>query len=141
MTNQDLLLPIFVQVALTFVLMFSMAYSRTMALKRRDVRMADIALGQQNWPVKTTQISNAYANQFELPVLFYVVSILAMITGQITYAFVVLAWIFVLFRIGHALVHTGSNYVRNRFYVFLGSVVSLMAMWVLLAISTLAPTG
>lgn len=141
MTNQDLLLPIFVQVALTFVLMFSMAYSRTAALKRRDVRIADIALGQQNWPAKTMQISNAYANQFELPVLFFVVAILAMITGQITYAFVVLAWIFVLFRIGHAIIHTSSNYVPNRFYVFLGSVAALIAMWVILAIRTLAAAG
>lgn len=141
MTNFDLLLPIFVQVALTFVLMVAMATSRTSALKRRDVRMADIALGEPNWPTRTTKISNAYHNQFELPVLFYVVSILAMITGHITYLFVILAWIFVAFRVVHAIIHTGNNFVPNRFYAFLGSVSALVALWLLLAVTTLTASG
>ena len=34
--------------------------------------MADVALGQLNWPPRVQQISNSYHSQFQLPVLFYV---------------------------------------------------------------------
>ena len=72
MSIQFILLPLFVQVALTFALMFWMAFSRAGALKRKETRMADVALGQSNWPPKVQQISNCYHSQFQLPLLFYV---------------------------------------------------------------------
>ena len=138
MSTQSLLLPVFAQVALTFVLMFSMAMSRTGALKRKDVRMAEIALGQQNWPARTTQISNAYANQFEVPVLFYVVIAMAIATGLVSFPLVVLAWVFVVFRLLHAFIHVGSNFVPNRFYAFAGSVFTALAMWIVFAVQLLS---
>lgn len=141
MTNFDILLPVFAQVALTFVLMFTMAFSRTSALKRKDVRMADIALGQSNWPARTMQISNAFGNQFEIPVLFYVVVALAIVTGQVSLPLVVLAWAFVVFRYLHAYIHTNSNYVPNRFYAFAGSVFSVLAMWVVFAAQVIMAAG
>jgi hypothetical protein len=141
MTNQSMLLPVFAQVTLTFVLLFSMAISRTRALKRKDVRMADIALGQMNWPPRVAQISNAYRNQFELPVLFFVLAALAIATGQVTTVLVVLAWVFVAFRVLHAVIHTGSNYVPNRFYAFAGSVFSLIAMWAVFAVQIMSAAG
>lgn len=141
MTNFDILLPVFAQVALTFVLMFSMAFSRTAALKRKDVRMTDIALGQSNWPARTMQISNAFGNQFEMPVLFYVVVALAIVTGQVTLPLVILAWVFVVFRLLHAYIHTSSNFVPNRFYAFAGSVFSLLAMWLVFAAQVIMAAG
>lgn len=133
MSNLHILLPVFAQVTLTFVLMFAMAFSRSRALQRKDVRMGDIALGQMNWPPRVAQVSNAFRNQFELPVLFYVAVVLAIVTNGITLGLVVLAWAFVIFRLAHAFVHTGSNYVPNRFMAFAGSVFSLVGMWLLLA--------
>jgi hypothetical protein len=121
--------------------LFSMAISRTRALKRKDVRMADIALGQMNWPPRVAQISNAYRNQFELPVLFFVLAALAIATGQVTTVLVVLAWVFVAFRVLHAVIHTGSNYVPNRFYAFAGSVFSLIAMWAVFAVQIMSAAG
>src|SRR5436853_636480 len=50
MSLQSVLLPLFVQVALTFVLMFWMGGVRTAAVRRGDVKMRDIALGQPGWP-------------------------------------------------------------------------------------------
>lgn len=138
MSTLSLLLPVFVQVALSFVLMFAMATSRMGALKRKDVRVADIALGEKAWPARVTQISNAYSNQFELPVLFYVVIGLAIATGLVSLPLVALAWAFVAFRVLHAFIHVGSNYVPNRFYAFAGSVFSVMAMWIAFAVQLLS---
>jgi hypothetical protein len=137
MSIATILLPLFVMVALTFGLMVLMATSRGGALKRREVKIADVALGQSNWPPQTQQISNNYTNQFQLPMLYYVLTVLAVITKHADFLFVVLAWLFVLSRIAHAYVHCTSNYVRYRFNAFLVGAVVLLAMWVIFAVRIL----
>ena len=113
MTVQMILAPLFVQVLLTFVVGFSLAGLRTGALTRREIKPRDIDLRQPNWPPRTTQFANCFRNQFELPVLFYVLTILAMITRHADFLFVVLAWIFVLTRLVHAYIHVTSNNLRD----------------------------
>ncbi len=137
MSIPTILAPLFVQVALTFVLLFWMAYSRASALKQRQTKLADIALGQPNWPAKAQQVSNSYNSQFQLPVLFYVLTALAIITRHADYLFVIMAWLFVLTRIVHAYVHTGTNYVRHRFNAFAAGAVILLIMWVIFAVRIL----
>ena len=75
MSVQSVLLPVFCLVGLTFALLIGMAFSRRNALVSRETKIRDIALGEPKWPVRATQIGNCYANQFELPVLFYVLTI------------------------------------------------------------------
>ena len=72
MTVRDLLLPVFVQVGLTFFLMFWMGRCARAALNSGAVKPDDIALRQQRWPTRTTQVANCFHNQLELPFLFYV---------------------------------------------------------------------
>lgn len=138
MSIATILLPVFVLVALTFALMVMMARSRVGALKRGDVKMSDVALGQSNWPPRAQQISNCYHNQFQLPVLFYVLTILAIITRHADYLFVVLAWVLVLSRYVHAYVHCTTNYVRHRFNAFLVGALVLLVMWIIFAVHILA---
>ncbi len=61
--------------------------------------------------MRATQFAYAFSNQFELPVLFYVLTILSIITHHADLVFVVLAWIFVIFRVLQAYVHVTSNNV------------------------------
>ena len=138
MSIQAVLLPLFVQVTLTFVLGFWMAYLRTSAITRGEVRMRDIALREPNWPPRATQVGNAFHNQLELPVLFYVLTILAWITRHADLVFVVMAWIFVLARLAHAYVHTTSNHVPTRFWVFAVGMLVLLLMWIIFALRILA---
>ena|SRR6187399_665071 len=130
MTVQMVLLPVFVQVALTFALLFWMASVRRGSVSRGETKIRDIALGQPNWPDQPTQISNSYNSQFQVPLLFYVVVILAWVTRQADVIFVVLEWMFVVLRIGHASVHTTSNHVPTRFKVFAAGIFVLLIMWV-----------
>ena len=141
MSVQAVLLPLFVQVALTFGLLFWMGNSRVRAVRRGDATMRDTALGQPNWPGHVTQIANAYHNQFQLPVLFYAVVALALLTRKADLAFVVLSWIFVAFRLIHAAIHTSSNYVPYRFYAFLAGAVVLIVIWVIFAAKILFVAG
>src|SRR3954447_16465064 len=115
MTIQMVLLPVFVQIALTFGLLFWMAGARRATLTSGQLKVRDIALGQTAWPDRPQQISNSYDSQFQIPLLFYVLVILAWITRHADLLFVVMAWIFVLLRLAHAYVHTTSNPVRPRF--------------------------
>ena len=133
MTIQMVLLPVFVQVALTIVLLVWTARSRTASVKSGKTKMRDIALGQPNWPDQPTQVANSYNSQFQLPVLFYVAVILAWITRTTDVVFVVLEWLFVLLRLGHAYVHVTSNYVPRRFQVFAAGLLVLVIMWIYFA--------
>lgn len=85
MTVTDFLLPVFVQVGLTFVLFMMMAVTRTRLLSSGEVRSDAIALGEPGWPTKVTQYANAFRNQFELPVLFYALIAFILITKVATF--------------------------------------------------------
>ena len=94
MSIQAVLLPLFVEVIVTFVLLYWMAHLRTSAFRKGNINAQDVALREPNWPPHIAQVGNAYHNQLELPVLFYVLTILAWITRQADLIFVVLAWLF-----------------------------------------------
>jgi hypothetical protein len=134
MTIQMILAPVFVQVALTIALLLWMASARRASLTRGETKVRDIALRQQAWPAKATQISNCYDSQFQLPVLFYVAVIVAVITKSADLIFVVLSWLFVLARLGHATIHTTSNHVPTRFNVFAVGLLVLLIMWIWIAV-------
>lgn len=137
MTVPAVLLPLFVQVALTFALMFWMASTRVACIRAGETKVRDIALGQSNWPARVQQISNAYASQFEMPILFYVITALALITRKADLLFVVMAWLFVATRIMHAAIHTTSNRVSQRFYAFAAGAIILLLMWIIFAVRVL----
>ena len=137
MTIQMVLLPVFVQVALTLALMTWMASVRTASIKRGEIKIRDIALRQPAWSAKATQISNCYDSQFQIPLLFYVLVILAWATKQADLIFVVMAWIFVLSRLAHAYIHTTSNHVPTRFNIFAVGVIVLLLMWIIFAVRIL----
>ena len=134
MSVSAILAPLFVQVALTFVLLFWMGRSRIALLQSGAVKVKDIALGERRWPPKVQQVANAYHNQFEVPILFLVLTALALITRKADLAFVVMAWIFVASRLVHAYIFTTSNRVSQRFMAFLAGVVILVLMWILFAV-------
>lgn len=138
MANAPLLYPVFVQVALTFALMLWTAYARVSALRRREVRMGDIALGQNAWPERPTQIARSFQNQFELPMLFYALVALALITGKADGVLTWMAWAFVALRIWHAAIHVTHNTVTARFYVFVAGALMLIAMWARFALQLLS---
>jgi hypothetical protein len=141
MSLQAVLLPLFVQVGLTFFLMCWMSFVRTSSITRGEIKMRDIALGQPAWSEPATKIGNAFRSQFELPVLFYVLVVLAIIARKADYLFVVMAWIFVASRIVHAAIHTGSNHVAHRFYAFAVGAIVLMVMWIIFAVRVLLGLG
>ena len=134
MSISAVILPVLVQVGLTLLLLLWMGRTRVGHLRRGEVQVKDIVLGERNWPARVTQIQNSYHNQFELPVLFYVLVALALITRKADMLFVVMSWVFVVSRLAHAAIHTTSNKLAWRFQAFVIGVLVLAAMWTIFGI-------
>ena len=140
MSLPAVLAPLFVQVALTFAVLIWTARLRTSELGSGAVRPEEVALREPRWSKQALKVGNALSNQFELPLLFYVLTILAWVTRHAGAVFVVLAWLFVLFRLSHAYVHVTSNNMRVRGPLFGGSTAVLAAMWVIYIVEVFSGT-
>ena len=132
MSDFVFLLPVFVQVALTFMLLMRMGRMRVAAISRGVVKIRDIALGQPAWPDRVTQAARSFHNQLETPPLFYAWAAFTLIAHKTDWLGLGLAWAFVATRIVHAFVHGTSNHVPRRFQVFVVSLALLIAMWAVL---------
>lgn len=130
MSLKAVLLPLFVQVGLSFALLLWLASVRRILLKSLKVKWQDIALKQKPWPDQALQISNCLQNQFEIPILFYVLISLSVSTQKASLTFVILEWLFVATRLAHAYIFTTSNYVPLRGQFFIAGVLILLGMWV-----------
>ena len=137
MSVQLVLLPVFVLVGLAFALLLGMASARTRAVAGKQVSLKDIALREPNWPVEATQIGNCFANQFEVPVLFYVLIALALPLHKADFVIVLLSWVFVITRFVHAGIFVTSNDVRQRSLAWFAGVLVLFAMWLTFALKML----
>src|ERR1700684_129561 len=128
MTVQSVLLPVFVLVGLTFFLLLWMTGARREALVGGGTKIRDIALGQPNWPARATQIGNCFANQFELPLLFYILIALALPLRHADLIIVMLSWVFVITRFVHAGVFVSSNDLGRRSMAWLVGVLVVLAL-------------
>ena len=93
MNFNALLLPLFVQVALTLGLIFWGGALRVQAIRSGSTKVHDIALGQPGWPEQATKVINAYHNQLQLPVLYYLLIALVLLVAPATPGMVVLSWL------------------------------------------------
>src|SRR5712671_2343134 len=137
MSAQMVLLPVFVLVGLTFALLLWMAGARRQALVDGEAKVRDVVLGQPNWPTRATQIGNCFSNQFELPVLFYILIALTLPLRRADFVIVLLSWVFVVTRFVHAGIFVTSNNVQQRSMAWLAGVLVLFAMWLYFALKVL----
>ena len=126
-----------VQIALTLGLLLWLGVARARSAQRGEVRIKDIALSSDAWPDRIKQVANAFGNQLELPVLFYVAALLAIVTGTVDTIVVGLAWTFVTLRLWHAQIHVTHNTVLRRFQVYIGGFVMVAVMWAYIGLRVL----
>ena len=136
MSIQFVLLPLFVQVILTLAVLYMLAGRRFSAVRSNALR-GSVALREPNWPERARQAEYNYQNQFELPVLFYVLTILAIYTRHADLIFVLLSWVFVVLRIFHAGVHLAHNRLEQRGPLFIAGAMVLTIMWIVFMVRIL----
>ena len=124
MTQSLFFLPALLQVLLTLILYVALVVVKSRAAKAGLVNLERRALHADAWPDNVQQINNNIRNQFEVPILFYVITLILWQLNQTGLIVQVLSWLFVTSRYIHAYVHTHSNYVPLRRRVFmLGTVI------------------
>jgi hypothetical protein len=128
MENNYIFVPVIMQVTLTLWLYIYLAIAKSRALKLGEVNQDRRALHDDAWPDRVIQINNCIRNQFEVPVLFYVLIGIMWSIGGINIYVHIAAWVFVLSRIGHAFVHTGSNCVPIRRKLFMAGCFILIGI-------------
>ena len=131
------LLPVFVLVGLAFALLLWMAGARRQALVGGQTRVRDVVLGQPNWPTRATQVGNSFKNQFELPLLFYILIALALPLRHADLFIVLMSWVFVITRFAHAGIFVTSNDMKQRSLAWFAGVLVLFAMWIYFALRIL----
>jgi len=129
------------QGGLALGLLFYLGSIRLPMIARGEVRIEKIAVDRSGWPEREHKVSNAFDNQFQLPVLFYVACLVA-IHFVPTLLEVLLALGFVVTRYVHAFIHVTSNHVVRRFSAYTAGLVLLCLFWVdLLVRLLLVATG
>ena len=131
MNNNLIFLPIIAQIALTFYVYIALIVAKNKAVKAGEVNEERRALYEDAWPVSVQKINNNIRNQFEVPVLFYVLCVVLWAINGVGIFSLSIAWLFVISRCMHVYVHTGSNYVPLRRKLFTFGVVMLILLMIL----------
>jgi hypothetical protein len=87
--------------------------------------------------VRVTQIGNCFKNQFELPILFYMLIALALPLRHADLVIVALSWVFVVTRFVHAGIFVTSNDLNYRSLAWFAGVLVVFVMWVYFALKIL----
>lgn len=141
MNSHHIIWPVLAQVLLTLSMLIVLGARKAKAVKTGAVDRKQAALNNRAWPEDVVKVSNNIANQFEVPVLFYVLSLVLYSINAVDIVAIVLAWVFVLSRFAHAYVHIGSNYVPTRLRLFLLGCLVLIAMLIVTAWKLASETG
>lgn len=73
--------------------------------------------------------SDNFENLFEMPVLFYVAILFLFVSGTGDGMFAAMAWIFVIGRALHSIIHCTYNQVMHRFTCYAISSLAVWAIW------------
>jgi hypothetical protein len=106
--------PVVVMVLATLLIYVRLIKVKIRELKAGRVDMERRGIHEDAWGESVMLINNNIRNQFELPVLFYVVCLVLWALEAVGILALVAAWLFVASRIAHAWAHLTSNYIPNR---------------------------
>lgn len=129
--------PLAVQAGLTFVLLVLLGQARVAAVRKGEVRIRDIAMGQSTWPETPALRARAYQNQFEIPILFFASGVALMALDRVGWVALGLACAFALSRLIHAWVHLSNTNIMARFRLFFVGFALVVALWGVLLLEAL----
>ena len=135
MSFKPILIPLLVQVLLTFSVWIYLFAWRIPEIRRKGIdpqRLQDRAAAHDLLP-DSANASNNLKNLFELPVLFYTAVLLSLLLMIQDMLLVQLAWGFVALRVVHSVIHCTYNNVNHRFAAYALSCLMLLFIWIRLA--------
>ncbi len=131
-----MLYPMFLMMLLTFVVGICAVKTRFSHVKNGNVSIKHFQLMRdQDIPEAITKTTRNFNNQFEIPVLFYVVCTLYISLGIESYFAIGCAWLFVCLRIVHSYINLTYNNIIHRMLVFWSGFICIMVLWILLLLN------
>ena len=134
MNNDLIFLPVLAHVVLIFMLYIYLGIVKSKAVKEGTVDRKKAALDPKAWPEPVVKVINNLGNQFESPIIFYIISIIYYLTNNVDSLLISVMSLYVLTRYMHTYIHVTSNFVPYRFKLFLVGVLILLALtaWLIL---------
>ena len=138
MDPRAIFLPDLAMVLLTVVIWLRMYVERSMQMRALRVHPQKVATAaQMAAALPDTRAADNFRNLFEVPVLFYVATVVAHAIGAVDVGTLVIAWIFVGLRYVHSVIHVTYNQVMHRFGAYVASCLVLWLLWAKIAIDLL----
>jgi hypothetical protein len=133
MAQTEIFGPFLATMLLTLVVWVYMYIRRIHFLTKNEISPKDLEVPGALEKVSPAEVSNPsdnLKNLFEMPVLFYALSLYLFVSNQVDAAYVIAGWVFVGLRTLHSIVHCTFNLVMLRFYLY---ALSSVAVWFMLA--------
>lgn len=131
MTQEAIFSPFFATVILTFCVWIYMYIRRINFFNSQKLNPQDLvgtdALAKLSPPAVSNPADNL-KNLCEIPVIFYALVLYLYTTSQVDAVYLYAAWIFVVFRVLHSIVHCTFNLIMLRFWLYL---LATLAVWLM----------
>lgn len=122
--------PMFAMFVLTCLIGLLAVAVRINSVRNGSVRPRFYQLMQgQDVPELVTKTTRCINNMFEVPTIFYAVSVLYIAVGVNSDVAVGLAWCFVALRLLQAVIHLSYNHVLHRMVSFFLGLACLAGLW------------
>lgn len=121
--------PVLAQLLIPIVVLLLNGKRKSDDVKSGNFDREKAAMNNEAWSKPVVLTSKNLANQFQLPVIFYVLCLILANIDAVSMIILVVAWIFVVTRYVHAYVHVTTNYVPARLRAFLLGAVSLFVLF------------
>ncbi len=128
----ELVYPMFVMIVLTSVVGLMTAYVRIKSAYsgESDPRYFKLMSNEYKVSDKAVKFGRNFNNLFEVPMLFYAACVSALALNIENQLLLILAWVFVVFRLVHTAIHLSYNHPFHRFFAFIASFFCALGMWV-----------
>ena len=107
---------------------------RAGALRAGQIPAGYFKTYQGEVPRELKVIQNCFENQFQVPILFFVTCLAAVLLGVANSLMIRLGFTFFASRLWHAYIHLGSNSLRLRPLAYAMGLIVLIGMWAVILI-------
>lgn len=140
MNNALILQPMIAVMLLTLAVWVFLYARRLPAMQKRSLPAQTYTTpekAQEFLPEAVSYPANNLSNLFELPVLFYALCLVLLVTQSVDTVYLAAAWGFFGFRLLHSAIHCTVNRVMPRFLCYLASSLLLWLMLLRIAAQVL----
>ena len=130
MENSLIVYPAFSMVCLALMLYIKNRLDVGKAIKEKKLELKYVKLYNLDPPEYVNLSRQTRKNQFESPILFYVLICMLFVNNNIMILDLVLAWTYALSRYVHAYVRLSRNYIPHRALIFTLGLLILLAGWI-----------